>query len=88
MTIIRPGDPSRLLETKYFMCKKCGAIWAANKDEYLCYEQYNEEYFYCECPTEHCTSDGYEIPYIEVQPLIEAMNKVKTAHNDNYWENR
>ena len=66
MTIIRHGDLARLLETKYFECKKCGAIWAANKKEYLVYEQYNENYFYCKCPTQYCTSDGYEISYAEV----------------------
>ena len=51
MKIIKEGDTNKLLKTKRFMCRACGCVFEANKGEYKPGMQYNEEYFYCKCPT-------------------------------------
>lgn len=89
MNIIRYGDPMRLLETKYFECTKCGAIWSANKGEYNSESEFDYGYYYyCKCPTKECKGIGHEVSLAKVQPLIDAKNEEMAAHNDNYWENR
>jgi len=57
MKIIREGNVKRLLKTKRFTCKECGCVFEANKGEYESGVQYNEEYFYCQCPT--CKRTAY-----------------------------
>ena len=54
MTIIREGN-KHLAEIKHnkvrqFECRSCLCIWSAGKNEYKVGEQYNEEYYYMQCP--------------------------------------
>ena len=50
MEIIQKGDTKRLLKIKRFTCKECGCVFEANKTEYKYGSQYNEGYYYCNCP--------------------------------------
>ena len=51
MRIIKPGDPSRLKETRRFTCQRCGCVFEADKEEYNSGMQYNEIYYKSQCPT-------------------------------------
>ena len=57
MNIIKKGDVNRLRKTKTFTCRECGCVFEANKGEYKSGMQYNEEYYYCQCPT--CNRTAY-----------------------------
>lgn len=67
MTILRDGDIKKIRKYKYFLCKNCGCIWEAKKDEYETDTQYNEEYYWCKCPFKECNGTGFEIPKEEVE---------------------
>lgn len=41
---------TQLNRVKRFECKSCGCIFEADKTEYRSNSQYNETYYYCECP--------------------------------------
>lgn len=58
MKIIRQGDPDRLHKVKRFMCRECGCIFEADKEEYKTGNQYNESYVWCECP--YCANTAHE----------------------------
>lgn len=58
MKIIRQGDPDRLHKVKRFVCRECGCIFEADKEEYKTESQYNESYVWCECP--YCANTAYE----------------------------
>lgn len=58
MKIIRQGDPDRLHKVKRFICRECGCIFEADKEEYKTGSQYNESYVWCECP--YCANTAYE----------------------------
>lgn len=53
MTIIREGDMRKIKKVLRFECRNCGCIFEAEKGEYRVGTQYNEEYYYCECPFCH-----------------------------------
>jgi len=61
MIILKEGSIERINKTKYFLCKNCGCVWTANKDEYEVDIQYNEEYYTCKCPFENCEGIGFAI---------------------------
>lgn len=61
MRIIRKGSLELPKKIKRFHCKECGCIFEAEKSEYQFGIQYNETYYYCQCPT--CGKITYkEIP--------------------------
>ena len=51
MKIIKEGDIKLLKRVKRFECPDCGCIFEADKGEYQCGSQYNQEYYSCKCPT-------------------------------------
>ncbi len=53
MKIIKEGDLNKLKKIKRFECKECGCIFEAEKNEYKQGSQYNDIYYYCECPFCH-----------------------------------
>lgn len=53
MKIIKEGDLNKLKKIKRFECKECGCIFEAEKNEYKHGSQYNDTYYYCECPFCH-----------------------------------
>lgn len=58
MEIIKPGDLSRLKQTKTFKCCRCGCEFLADKSEYRYGgTQYNTIYYVCNCPT--CNNQVY-----------------------------
>ena len=50
MKIIKEGNKRQLNKIKRFECTSCGCIFEADKTEYRSGNQYNESYYYCECP--------------------------------------
>ena len=56
MKIIQQGNPDYQKQIRRFTCK-CGCVFEAEKGEYSTGSQYNETYYYCECPT--CKSMVY-----------------------------
>lgn len=50
MKIIKAGNKNRLLQIKRFQCQRCGCIFEATKDEYYSDQQYNDIYYFCQCP--------------------------------------
>lgn len=57
MKIIKHGKPPKVKSTvKRFKCENCGCVFEADRGEYRCSSQYNEYYFYCECPECKCGS--------------------------------
>lgn len=58
MEIIRKGDLRRLKHIKRFYCRDCGCVFDADNTEYQYDNQYNEEYWYCKCPT--CGRNAYD----------------------------
>ncbi|MDE7398976.1 MAG: hypothetical protein K2N06_05545 [Oscillospiraceae bacterium] len=60
MNIIQHGRlPEEKSTTKRFKCANCGCVFEADKGEYRGSFQYNEFYFYCECP--ECKHTSNEI---------------------------
>lgn len=57
MKIIKEGNKSILSKIKRFECHDCGCVFEADKNEYQCGEQYNQEYYYCVCP--YCKHTTY-----------------------------
>ena len=59
MEIIREGDLRRAKHIKRFYCRECGCVFDADNSEYR-YDttQYNEDSFYCKCPT--CGHKAYD----------------------------
>lgn len=45
-------------EIRRFKCDRCECIFEAEKSEYKSSSQYNETYYYCECP--NCRYSAYE----------------------------
>lgn len=69
MRIIREGD-KQLAEIKHnkvrqFECHSCYCIWQAGKDEYKVGSQYNNEYYYMNCPC--CGSMTYDNSALEIK---------------------
>lgn len=60
MEIIEHGRPVSecFKETKLFKCSYCGCKFEANEDEYKYVTQYNEIYYYCQCP--ECSQNADE----------------------------
>ena len=50
MKIIKEGSLNLLLGIKRFECRNCGCIFEAEEGEYKHGQQYNEDYYYCDCP--------------------------------------
>jgi len=50
MKIIKPGDKTRLQQTKRFLCEDCGCIFEANKGEYRFDNDRNIITCICTCP--------------------------------------
>lgn len=50
MKIIKEGNLDKLMKVKRFECDECDCIFTANKNEYVIDYQYNEAYYYCDCP--------------------------------------
>jgi len=48
--IIKPGDDEELKGTKIFVCRKCGCIFKADKEDYRSDSWYNSFYYSCTCP--------------------------------------
>ena len=57
MKIIKEGNLNQLMKVKRFECQYCNCIFEANKDEYKTGTQYNDRYYYCECP--YCKNKVY-----------------------------
>lgn len=55
MKIIKEGDLKRIKKIKTFSCKACGCVVEADKTEYKSNSQYNDTYYYMECPCCHNT---------------------------------
>lgn len=53
MKIIKKGNLEIIKKPKRFSCSRCGCIFEASKDEYKAGNQYNDIYFYAECPCCH-----------------------------------
>lgn len=53
MKIIQQGDMKKLHNTKRFTCNNCGCIFEADDTEYHTDQQYNQEYYYIDCPFCH-----------------------------------
>lgn len=65
MEILKQGDIEKISYKKYFECRRCGAIWTAEKSEYKYSCQYNESEYYCSCPMKGCHGTGEEISKAE-----------------------
>ena len=51
MKILKPGDVSKLDDTRRFECNKCGCVFEATKAEYRGQSLSDDEWIYaCECP--------------------------------------
>lgn len=58
MEILVHGNPEKLKEVRRFTCSACGCMFKADKTEYKSSQQYNETYYYCQCP--ECGNTAYE----------------------------
>jgi hypothetical protein len=52
--IINQGSLDKLKNVKTLVCKKCGCVFKANKDEYEKYYQYGQIYDGCGCKCPCC----------------------------------
>lgn len=54
MNIIKHGDKElaerKIKQTRRFKCKVCGCVFEADKEEYKCYDEQRNFYYYAECP--------------------------------------
>lgn len=50
MKILVQGDKKKLKGIKTFNCIVCGCIFEADNTEYKLSSQYNESYYYINCP--------------------------------------
>lgn len=50
MKIIKNGDFKKLKKVKTFDCDFCGCLFEADNTEYKVGSQYNEMYYYVDCP--------------------------------------
>ena len=50
MKIIKQGNPEIINKPKKFHCSRCDCVFEADKSEYKAGNQYNDIYFYAECP--------------------------------------
>ena len=57
MKILREGSQEKLLEVKRFICPSCGCIFEADNTEYRIGSQYNEEFYFVDCP--YCSKRVY-----------------------------
>lgn len=50
MKIIKSGNIKKLNKIKTFDCNFCGCLFEADNTEYQTGSQYNEIYYYVDCP--------------------------------------
>lgn len=48
--IIKPGNDKKLKGTRTFICRNCGCIFEADKEDYRSDTYYNSLYYKCTCP--------------------------------------
>ena len=64
MKIIKQGNPEIINKPKKFSCSRCGCVFEADKNEYKAGNQYNDIYFYAECPC--CKANAGEVVNINL----------------------
>lgn len=84
MKILKEGNIEKINKTKYFLCRNCGCVWTANKDEYKTDTQYNQEYYTCKCPFENCGETGFAISKEVAEKEIEG--KILTLKGEKIYK--
>lgn len=60
---------------RYFKCTKCGCVYIADENEYERGEQYNETWFYANCPEKGCSGTGHELSKAERDSILNFIKK-------------